>query len=97
LVETNEPVHASLSDVFDGFLEEVEADVVWEFVRKRCSEPLRAAAERVLDHPLWVHLVEDATAVQQTRVLDRLTEEVADNVGRLIFFNPIYRSWFTDF
>jgi len=97
LVETNKPIHDSLREVFDGFLAAVEADVVWEFVRKRCSEPLRAATERVLDRPLWAHLTEAKTAVQKTRVLDRLTEEVADNVARLIFFNPIYRSWFTDF
>ena len=97
LASEHDAVHETLAETFNGFIADVEGDVAWEFVRFRRSEPLRAAVERVIRRPLWSHLVMKLNAVQRTRTVDRLTEEVADNIARLILFDPVYRSWFTDF
>jgi hypothetical protein len=88
LVEVEGTTQTSLPSAFGPLLPQLEADVVWRFLCVRAQEDVRDAVVDVFVDPFWQVTLHGRTAVQRSRLMDRLADDVADNLGRIALIDP---------
>ena len=88
--------HPTLQEIFGDLLPDLEAEVVWRYIRERKREEVLSAAKEVLGSGIWPPMLIAARPVQKTRITARLADDAANHMGRIVLGTPVYRAWFID-
>ena len=93
LVEKEGTTFTSIEKTFSSLLPRLERDVTLRFLMVRVQEDLRDAVLEVLREQPWEAFLFGYTPLQRTRTAYRLSEDVNDNISRIILMEPRFRSW----
>jgi len=93
LVEREGTDHPTLADAFNSLLPRIQAEVTWLVLQHNQLDDVSGATKEILKDELWQLALHGVSPTKRTRLAQALTDDVWNNIMRVILANPYLRGW----